>query len=111
MNVANDTAATRRPSLPSANRPCGHAHRQPVAVDDADFEGQRIETFDAAEIDAVPVPVVYAVADVHKDPAGLAEVVVQYLLIPEVDAQLARVVVRRKIGIGDIAGREHRTPS
>lgn len=78
-------------------------HRQRGAVDDADFEGQRIETFDAAEIDAVAVLVAYPVADVHKDPAGFAEVVVQYFLVPDVYAQIARNMVRREICRWNIA--------
>ena len=73
-------------------------HRQRLAVDDTDFEGERIETFDAAEIDTVAVLCVLTVADVGKDPAGLAEVVAQDLLVPEIEAEVARVVMRREVG-------------
>jgi hypothetical protein len=50
-------------------------HRQRLPVDDTDFQDERIEAFDAPEIDAVPVRRVRAVADVRKDSTGLAKVV------------------------------------
>src|SRR6266850_454207 len=86
-------------------------HRQRLAVDDADFEGERIESFDAAKVDAVTVLGVLAVADVRKNPAGLAEVVAQDLLVPEVHAQVAQVVVRREVGGRNVGRRQHRTPA
>src|SRR5258707_9485192 len=72
-------------------------HRQRLAVDDGDFEGERIDTLDAAEVDPVAVLGVLAVADVRENSAGLAEVVAQDLLVPEVHAQVARVVLRRAV--------------
>src|SRR5271167_1591654 len=71
--------------------------RQRLTVDDADFEGERIEAFDATEVDAVTVHIVFAVADVGKNPAALAEVVVQYFLVPQVHAQVMRVRMRREV--------------
>jgi hypothetical protein len=80
--------------------------RHRLAVDDADLERQRIDAFDAAEIDAVAVLGVLAVADVDEDAAGLAELVVQHRLVPQVVAEVARVAVRREVGGRNVARRE-----
>ena len=53
-------------------------HWQRLAVDDADFEGERIESFDATEVDAV--------------------------LVPEVHAEVAQVVVRREVAGRNVGG-------
>jgi hypothetical protein len=50
----------------------------------------RIGAFDAAQIDAITIVGVLDVADVRKGYAGLAEVVVQDLLVPEARARLRR---------------------
>jgi len=63
----------------------------------ADFERERIDAFDAAEVDAVTVLRVFAVADVRKIPQILQN---SYStpLVPEVYAQVAQVVVWREVG-------------
>jgi hypothetical protein len=67
---------------PASVRGLDQRHR--LAVDDGDLEGERIDALDAAEIDAVAVLGVLAVGDVGEDPAGLAEVVAEDLLVPQV---------------------------
>jgi hypothetical protein len=50
---------------------------QRLAVDDSDVESERIEAFDAAEVDAVVILGVLAVGEVGEDLAGLAGVVAE----------------------------------
>jgi len=82
--------------------------RHRLAVDGADRERQGIDAFDATEIDAVAVPAVLAVGDIDENAAGLAEVVVQDLLVPQVVAEVARLVVRREVGGRNVARRQDR---
>ena len=86
-------------------------HRHRPAINNANFEGERIEAFDAPEVDAVTVLRVLAIADVRKNPATLAEVVAQDLLIPEVHAEVAQVVVRREVGSRNVGPRQHCAPA
>jgi hypothetical protein len=58
--------------------------RHRLAVDGADRQGERVEALDAAEIHAVAVLIVLAVADIGEDAASLAEIVPQDLLVPQI---------------------------
>lgn len=77
--------------------------RHRFTVDDADVEGEGIDAFDTAEIDPVTVLGILAVGDIRENSAALAEVVAQDLLVPEIQAQVARVVMRREVGGRNVA--------
>ena len=81
--------------------------RQLAAIDDADVERERIDAFDAAEIDPIARLVIYSIADVGKNSAMPAEIVVQILVVPQIDSKVTRIRGRYEVGSRDVSARQY----